>query len=416
MMITFRAKYLLAGCLILAVLTGCGTQVAQAPEATDTPLPPTATSIPPTATATPVPTDTSLPPTDTPLPPTETPIPPAPTAESTQTPIPFPRTRFAHGMAYDAESDLVIVFGGAIAERALANDTWSYDPGGGQWAQMGSSPSLGVHTVSAMVYDAESDRIIWHGGMRQPPMRDSFRGAVDTWAYDVNSDTWTEQAPGPRGGLYRQLAYDAESDRVILFGGVMPAVPVLNLIMSVQYGEKLDGTWAYDFNSDTWTEMEPSESPPARCSFPMAYDVESDRVILYGGVFEAGAEKDRHVWAYDYNSNTWEQLGAVEGIPLAEGRMAYDVESDRIVLYGGGAISRGGSGTWAYDYNTDTWTKMTPEREPGKLVWHAMTYVDSLDRILLFGGLLGGDFNAKLAEPWVYDYNSDTWEPWAENP
>jgi hypothetical protein len=216
--------------------------------------------------------------------------------------------------------------------------------------------------------------------------------------------------------LYHQLAYDAESDRVILFGGVVPALPAISLYNSVTYGKKLDGTWAYDYNTDTWTEMKPSESPPGRCSFPMAYDAESDRVILYGGVFEAGAEKDRHVWAYDYNSNRWERLGAAEGIPLAEGRMTYDSESDRIVLYGGGAIGLGGGGTWAYDYNTDTWTKMAPEQEPGKLVWHSMVYVDSLDRILLFGGILDGDFHAKLTEPWLYDHNSDSWEPMAQSP
>jgi hypothetical protein len=149
----------------------------------------------------------------------------------------------------------------------------------------------------------------------------------------------------------------------------------------------------------------------------MAYDAESDRVILYGGTFDVESEEDRHVWAYDYDSNRWEQLGAAEGIPLANGRMAYDAESDRIVLYGGGRIGPGGGGggTWAYDYNSDTWTKMAPELEPGKLIWHGMTYVEPLDRILLYGGLLAGDWNAKLAEPWLYDYNSDTWEPLAEN-
>jgi hypothetical protein len=113
----------------------------------------------------------------------------------------------------------------------------------------------------------------------------------------------------------------------------------------VLLGEKLDSTWAYDLNTDTWTEMEPSESLPARCCFPMAYDVESDRVILYGGVFGADVDKDRYVWAYDFNSNRWEQLSAAEGVPLYEGRMAYDGESDRIVLYGGGGLLSGSSET-----------------------------------------------------------------------
>jgi hypothetical protein len=212
------------------------------------------------------------------------------------------------------------------------------------------------------------------------------------------------------------MTYDTESDRVVLFGGVFPLRPHVSFHQDLLRGEKLDGTWAYDLNSDTWKEMEPSASPPARCCFPMAYDAESDRVIMFGGVFDADAEKDKHVWAYDYNSNSWEQLGAAEGVPLYEVRMAYDAESDRIVLYGGGGLLGGGTETWAYDYNSDTWSKMAPEQVPGTLALHAMAYVDSLDRILLFGGMLDGDWESKLTEPWVYDYNSDTWEPLAGNP
>jgi hypothetical protein len=96
--------------------------------------------------------------------------------------------------------------------------------------------------------------------------------------------------------------------------------------------------------------------------------------------------------------------------------MAYDAESDRIVLYGGGGLLAGGSETWAYDYDSDTWTRMAPDLVPGTLSLHSMTYVDSLDRVLLFAGMLEGDWQRKLAEPWVYDYNSDTWEPLAGNP
>jgi N-acetylneuraminic acid mutarotase len=267
----------------------------------------------------------------------------------------------------------------------------------------------------AMVFDTESGRFLWHGGMLAIS-HDKFYALKETWTYDASSDTWAEVAPGPPGGLFQQMAYDAESDRVILFGGVFPNKPHENFYRDLKLGEKLDGTWAYDLNSDTWTEMEPGVSPPARCCFPMAYDTESDRVIMYGGVFEAEAEKDRHVWAYDFNMNTWEQLGVAEKVPLNEGRMAYDAESDRIVLYEGGNLLAGGSETWTYDYNSDTWTQMAPDQVPGTLSLHAMTYVDSLDRILLFAGMLDGNWQSKLAEPWIYDYNSDTWEPLVQNP
>jgi hypothetical protein len=59
---------------------------------------------------------------------------------------------------------------------------------------------------------------------------------------------------------------------------------------------------------------------------------------------------------------------------------------------------------------------MAPDQVPGTLSLHAMAYVDSLDRILLFAGMLDGDWESKLAEPWVYDYSSDKWEPLAAKP
>ena len=49
--------------------------------------------------------------------------------------------------------------------------------------------------------------------------------------------------PSPR--TETGMAYDAESDRVILFGGV----------------PQNDDTWAYDLNTNTWTLMEPAARP-----------------------------------------------------------------------------------------------------------------------------------------------------------
>ena len=114
----------------------------------------------------------------------------------------------------------------------------------------------------------------------------------DTAAYDYNTDTWTDMNPAPRPAVqdYMAMAYDAGSDRVILFGG--------------------DGdseTWAYDFNSNTWTNMFPVEHPSGRWGHKMAYDEGSDRVVLFGGE-TAGTTPSSETWAYDFNSNTWTHM------------------------------------------------------------------------------------------------------------
>ena len=95
-----------------------------------------------------------------------------------------------------------------------------------------------------------------------------FGGAVgdefnipQTWAYDFNTNTWQQMSDGPEFHLGASLAYDLESDRVILFGGQQ--------VITNRY---FDDTWAYDFNTDTWTEMKPLGSPAGRNFGEMAYD------------------------------------------------------------------------------------------------------------------------------------------------
>ena len=417
---TIGVKWILT-CLILALLTGCGgTQVTEIREATDTPLPPTATqtSLPPTETAEPIPTatQTPIPPSPTPVPPTATQT-PEPTPSPFPTPIPLPRSRYGNGLVYDHESSLIIVVGGGIGEMTIANDTWTYDFNMGQWKQIEIESGTGPPPLDngAMVYDAESDRAIWHGGL-EGETADFSKFIRDTWSFDANSGTWEKRAPGPAGGFDHQMAYDSESDRVVYFGGVFLNMDAFNLLNALWQGEKLGGTWTYDWNTDTWTEMEPNPSPPPRYGAAMAYHAQADRVIMFGGVFEYQSEDDRHVWAYDLNTNTWEQMGAVEGVPLASLRMAYDAESNLMVLYGGGRINLGGNQTWVYNFEEDSFTNMSPEHTPGnKISWHAMTYVDEIDRVVLFGGMLDGDYSAKLAEPWLYDYNENNWLPLSES-
>jgi hypothetical protein len=79
--------------------------------------------------------------------------------------------------------------------------------------------------------------------------------------------------PSPRG--YISLAYDVESDRGILFGGQTG---------HYRYAASFNNeTWIYDVAANKWTEMKPATGPEARGAADLAYDSESDRVLLFGG-------------------------------------------------------------------------------------------------------------------------------------
>jgi hypothetical protein len=347
--------------LVALLLTACSV-----PQPTSTLVPPGTT--PPTA----------VPP--TPVPPT--PAPPTPTA----VPAPPPSPRGYISMAYDVESDRGILFGGQTGDWTLNasynSETWTYDVSANKWTEMKPISGPGIRVAADLIYDAESDRVLLFGGADPYTM-----GLDDTWAYDFNANTWREMARGPANLLGARLAYDAESDRVILFGGYHYSL--------------LNDTWAYDFNSDTWTEMKPSTSPSPRNFHAMAYDAESDRVIIWGG-------SDPSVWAYDYNQSTWQKMPFDSGpSPRDYPSMAYDPKADRMILYGG--FDTGNDETWAYDYNTNTWTKLAPGTNPGELSRHAMMYSTAADRVILFGGQVGATEYKYTDHTWSYDLNANTW-------
>ena len=308
-----------------------------------------------------------------------------------------PSSRGYVSMAYDAESERVILFGGQtgnISDPAPCNgETWAYDVAANKWTEMKPALGPGSRSAAELTYDAESDRVILYGGGNEAKW-----DLNDTWAYDYNTNTWTEMAKGPPNHLGARIAYDAESDRIILFGG---------FDMS---GFFYNDTWAYDSSSDTWKEMKPSTSPPGRNYQAMAYDAKSDRVNVWGALYTSREPIEDSVWSYDFNTNTWQEMKPGGG-PLPRSRdypaMVYDAESDRMILYGG--FPQGGDETWAYDHKANAWTKLEPSTVPGKLSKHAMVYSAAADRVILFGGQVGWTEFEYTGETWTYDLNANTW-------
>lgn len=327
---------------------------------------------------------------------------PTKTPEAAATPLPTPTRqpnpppRASHQMAYDAESDQVILFGGVISDKGrTAKDTWSYDSSTSTWRQIKSTPSPGKGD-GPMAYDAESDRVIFFIGCRFGLTDKPYDcvPASETWSYDSNTNTWTnmEPATAPYGPLGARMVYDAGADRMILFGGWDPT----NLSDSGAFSD----TWAYDYNTNAWTKMEPEVSPPGRYFHAMAHDAESKRVILWGGYGPVPIDVGS-VWAYNYDTNTWEELES-SGAPSPVGyaAMVYNGVTDQTILYAGQEL-------WAFDYDANTWTLLSDSPLPGKLRGHAMIYDDKADRVILFGG--GPTYTSFRNKTWTYDLDTDTW-------
>ena len=300
-----------------------------------------------------------------------------------------------HAMAYDSQSDRVVSFGGLAGGR-YGSDTWAYNFNTNTWTNMTPAVMPPARYYHAMAYDSQSDRVILFGGIGISGSGSAFL-PNDTWAYDFNTNIWTNMTPAsnPPARSYHAMAYDSQSDRVILFGGS-------------GMGGSRDDTWAYDFDTNTWMQMNPVSKPSPRYAHAIAYDAQSDRVILFGG--QSGISFVNDTWAYDLNTDTWTNLipSAAPSARVYTG-LTYDSQSDRVILFGGEAgASAYFSDTWAYDLNTNTWANMNPSVKPSARASHAMAYDSQSDRVILFGGERG--FGAVLfRDTWVYDLNANTW-------
>ena len=270
-------------------------------------------------------------------------------------------------MVYDSESERVILLGGGspFGTGTDLNDLWAYDVEDDRWRELRPPvmpPAAGsVLRVGPMAYDSESERVVLYQN-------------GETWTYSSEKNRWRNMnpllsPPGAPGRIFIRTAYDAESDRIILFGGrTAPNTFWLD-------------TWAYDYDRNTWTEMHPPVSPPGRMNPGMVYDSAHDRIIMFGGAF--GNQRRGDTWAYDYDGDTWTLLLPGSGpSPRGFPGMVYDPCARRSIVFGGvgpAPAEPDDDETWSYDYDANAWTPLTPGLAPSARAWHGMAYIGDDD-------------------------------------
>lgn len=167
------------------------------------------------------------------------------------------------------------------------------------------------------------------------------------------SVNWEQQQPAhsppPRMLTAGQMAYDAQDQTSVFFGGEQS----LN-------GDLPDDTWTY---AGDWSTPSPTVHPDARLDSPMAYDPISKQVVLFGGTADYLSFGKRDTWTWDGSS--W-QLQHPQAAPLPRDHpgMAWDPVNHRILLYGGFELDNGLwlTDTWSWDGST--WTELHPAHHP----------------------------------------------------
>lgn len=307
-----------------------------------------------------------------------------------------PTARTYHQMTYDSKLEQVVMYGGQTGYPwdpiNQSFETWLYQPETDTWTQMFPTTSPDGYAGGDMAYSSKADRSILS-------VITSNWSSLQTWGYDANMNTWEQLADGPYAMLGQRIVYDSESDRIIMFGG-----------FELTKYKFVDETWVYDYNTNTWTNMEPRIHPSGRNYVGMVYNSKADRVILWGDwKRNYTPAMDESVWTYDYNTNTWQEYKHKNDGPAVRDYMmlAYDEKADKVIMYGG--YEYGNDETWIYDLNSDTWQQVQSTENPGMLSRYAMVYAKNVNKTILFGGQIGSQRFVYSPDTWYYKLKSSKW-------
>lgn len=203
----------------------------------------------------------------------------------------------------------------------------------------------------------------------------------------INAD-WSSKSQGPpvRSGSMMCML---DNSHALLFGGENPS------------NVKMNDTWIYNTGTDTWTQVNPSNSPPVRSDGDMAY-LTNGKAILFGGLGNGDTVLD-DTWAYDMSANTWVNVTYGTRPPARHSHAMAHVVNNRIVMFGGlGSSSNALSDTWVFNGYSMRWSEKSSTGGPSARSSHGMAYLKD-GYVAVIGGLPSD------ASVWVYDYYADSW-------
>lgn len=321
-----------------------------------------------------------------------------------------PVSRIYHQLVHHEKTNSVFLFGGNYTHGggdAQIPDVWRFSLENKRWTYVGANRpntyvdpygNRSVVPAHSPVLDTESDKIIF------------FNRSKKTWAFDPVTLKWEKMAPVllPPTRCGQVMAYDSESDRVLMFGGFK---------CFATQDPPLDDLWAYDYNSDSWEEILTDTVPEARMYTEMIYHAASDRIYMWGGrqtkIFE-----DTTMWEFDYNQASWYPIPAKGGpdMPYSYSEMIYHPVSQEIFMYGGGPLYNTFTGynrdeSWIFSREDSSWMLVDVVNVPEKISNHSMVYLPESNEIFLFGGEIGNEMytNKMLPGTWIMDYATKTW-------
>ncbi len=254
--------------------------------------------------------------------------------------VPSPRAHSRSG--YDVANDRLIVFGG-IDVSAKLNEVWVLVNAKGvggtpSWVQLTPSGTLPTpRSLGVAVYDPTANRLIIHGGCAGncgPLLNDTW---VLTNANGLGGTPEWIQLPSGVASTYQGAAYDAISNRLMVFGG----------LTGPSRGSETNAVRvlvdANGIGNPRWIDLAPPEPLPSPRSLnqDLGYDPITNRLIVFGGL-SGGTAEFNDTWVLT-NANglggtpVWQRLSPTGAVPSDRNSLpvSYDPNSNRLILFGG---------------------------------------------------------------------------------
>ena len=325
-----------------------------------------------------------------------------------------PSARSAHGMVSGllggsfAGRPLLWVFGGFDGTSELS-DLWSYQPDFDQWNLLGSAAGQPVgswpsarsaHCLAFQQGTNAGDERIYLFGGRTGGSGFSN----ELWRYnpDPNNNSWQQLTPpsSPPARRDAAMAYVRGIGGIVLFGGRSSG------------SSGLGDTWVYDPSANAWTQRTFAVSPPGRSGHAVTVDAggTGDRLILMGGV-DANNQPAWGTWMFDSQAPGSPPGAWIEQLPVPTPRsgaaLAFDANParSRHVMFGGATSSAGTVVDETWELQGIDWTRRQPSARPSARRDAGMAYHAGRGRVVLYGGR--NQSGVALGDTW--EWNGTTW-------
>jgi len=325
-----------------------------------------------------------------------------------------PGPRSGAGMAYDADTNRTLLFGGRTGN--YLGDTWAFN--GSSWKRL--SAGGGVDEPKArfdpmMTYDPAHHQVVMFGGTGYYQFTGGYgpRPAGDTWVW--RGGRWVEVA-GPDVAM-KNFVYDAANHTVVGFGGYDGDRAFA--------GDGPGPGTTYVWDGHAWSTPHLAHQPVGRVDANLVYDPQLRAVVMFGGYHQASGKYIylNDTWLWD--GRRWQQLktqNKAAPSPRSKASVVYDAASHQVVLFGGVSFTAAGTccvhvnDTWVFDRSG--WKQMDAGgpagRGPSLRADPSIAYDAARKRVILFGGQsetadddvtisLGSLAQPKLNDTWLWD-------------